>query len=178
MARSAADALLASGRHITAVYASPLQRAKESAQPISQAFELPIAIDPRIIEPTNKFEGMNMHGRQSAIKNPRSWPWLVNPTIPSWGEPYQRISARMIAAMDDANNSVDDGDVVMVSHQLPIWATHLKLAGKPLFHDPRRRRCALSSITSFERIGDRFVEVGYADPARELAATATDVGAV
>ena len=36
------------------------------------------------------------------------------------------------------------------SHQLPIWVTHLAVAGLPTRHDPRRRRCALSSVTSFE----------------------------
>jgi broad specificity phosphatase PhoE len=69
---------------------------------------------------------------------------------------------------------------VIVSHQLPIWMVHRSLAGQSLAHDPRRRRCALSSITTLERRagGDGFVEVGYADPAAGLAAEATDVGAV
>jgi hypothetical protein len=55
---------------------------------------------------------------------------------------------------------------------------HRRVAGRSLAHDPRRRRCALSSITTFERRGARFVEVGYADPAAGLGAQATDVGAV
>jgi hypothetical protein len=67
---------------------------------------------------------------------------------------------------------------VLVSHQLPIWMTHRFLNGDKLYHDPRKRRCALSSITTFERRGGRFVEVDYQDPARELAATAIDLGAV
>lgn len=178
MARSAAADLVERRRAISALYASPLQRTQESAQPISQALELPIITDPRIIEPTNRFEGLNMRGRSSALKNPRTWPWLRNPTIPSWGEPYASIRTRMLSAMNDAYNSVESGDVVLVSHQLPIWTTHLAIAGKPLFHDPRRRRCELSSITSFERIGNRWVETGYIDPAADLAENATDVGAV
>lgn len=178
MARSAAAELVARRREVSALYASPLQRTQESAQPVSQAFELPIITDPRIIEPTNKFEGLSMRGRQSALRNPRTWPWMRNPTIPSWGEPYASIRIRMLAALGDAYNSVESGDVILVSHQLPIWTTHLAIAGKPLFHDPRRRRCELSSITSFERIGNRFVEVDYVDPAAALAANATDVGAV
>jgi broad specificity phosphatase PhoE len=119
-----------------------------------------------------------MRGPNSALKNPRTWPWMRNPTIPSWGEPYASIRMRMLAAMGDAYNSVESGDVVLVSHQLPVWTTHLAVAGKPLFHDPRRRRCELSSITTFERIGNRWVETGYVDPAAELAENATDVGAV
>jgi broad specificity phosphatase PhoE len=84
----------------------------------------------------------------------------------------------MIHAMDDAWKSVDDGDVAIVSHQLPIWMVHRRVAGKSLSHDPRRRRCALSSITTFERRSSRWVEVGYRDPAAGLAVHATDVGAV
>ncbi|WP_202565825.1 histidine phosphatase family protein [Agreia sp. COWG] len=178
MARAAAAQLVERRRAVSALYASPLQRTQESAQPVSEAFELPIVTDPRIIEPTNRFEGMSMRGRQSALKNPRTWPWLRNPTVPSWGEPYASIRTRMLAAMNDAYNSVDSGDVVLVSHQLPIWTTHLAIAGRPLFHDPRKRRCELSSVTSFERVGNRFVEVGYVDPAAHLAENATDVGAV
>jgi broad specificity phosphatase PhoE len=178
MARAAANDLIARRRKVSAIYSSPLQRTQESAQPISEGFELPIFIDPRLIEPTNRFEGLNMTGRQSALRNPRTWPWLRNPTVPSWGEPYFSIKTRMLAALGDAYNSVESGDVVLVSHQLPIWTTHLAIAGKQLFHDPRRRRCSLSSITSFQRIGNRFVEVGYTDPAGELSAQATDVGAV
>jgi hypothetical protein len=45
-------------------------------------------------------------------------------------------------------------------------------------HDPRKRRCALSSITTFERRNGEMVEVGYVDPAAALNAGATDVGAV
>lgn len=178
MARAAAAQLVERRRAVSALYASPLQRTQESAQPVSEAFELPIVTDPRIIEPTNRFEGMSMRGRQSALKNPRTWPWLRNPTVPSWGEPYASIRTRMLAAMNDAYNSVDSGDVVLVSHQLPIWTTHLAIVYRPLFHDPRKRRCELSSVTSFERVGNRFVEVGYVDPAAHLAENATDVGAV
>jgi broad specificity phosphatase PhoE len=103
---------------------------------------------------------------------------MLNPFKPSWGEPYRSVSGRMLAALESAYNSVDDGDVVLVSHQLPIWTTHLTLAGRPLYHDPRHRRCNLSSITTFERRGDSFVEVSYVDPALALLAEATDVGAV
>jgi broad specificity phosphatase PhoE len=84
----------------------------------------------------------------------------------------------MLHAMDDAWNSTEAGDAVIVSHQLPIWMVHRRVAGKSLAHDPRRRRCALSSITTFERRGAVFVEVDYRDPAAGLNVRATDVGAV
>ncbi|AZZ57059.1 histidine phosphatase family protein [Rathayibacter iranicus] len=178
MARSAADNLLERRRHVTVLIASPLQRTQESAQPISQAFELEIRTDERVIEPSNHFEGTSLAARNSALRNPKHWPWLRNPFEPSWGEPYLAISARMYAAIESAWEKTARGDAAIVSHQLPIWTAHRALAGERLFHDPRKRRCALSSITTLERRGDGFVEVGYSDPAADLQGLATDVGAV
>ena len=111
-----------------------------------------------------------------ALRNPANWRHLRRPEIPSWGEPYVSVVERMRAAMDDAWDAADSGDVVIVSHQLPIWITHLSVAGLPLRHDPRRRRCALSSVTSFERVGDVWREVAYVEPAN--TSDAVDVGAV
>ena len=111
-----------------------------------------------------------------ALMNPMSWSHLSRPEIPSWGEPYAMVVDRMQAAMGEAWRATERGDVVIVSHQLPIWVTHLAVAGLPTRHDPRRRRCALSSVTSFELVGDVWRETDYAEPA--ATAGAVDVGAV
>ncbi|HYI34320.1 MAG TPA: histidine phosphatase family protein [Glaciibacter sp.] len=178
MARSAAGDLQDRGRPIARVIASPLQRAQESARPIASLFQLPVEIDERIIEPTNLFEGKRMYGPGGALRDARNWSSLRNPMLPSWGEPFRSIAIRMLDAIDEAFSSVDDGDVVMVSHQLPIWMVHRSLARQRLAHDPRRRRCDLSSITTLSLRGDAFVEVAYANPAATLLGGATDVGAV
>lgn len=200
MARAAADEIVSRNRPVTSVRVSPLQRTRESAAPILAATGLEQVIDDRIIEPTNHFEGTVM---RRALKKPQNWPFVVNPFRPSWGEAYSSIDKRMRSAIDDAFDSVDEGDVVLVSHQLPIWIAHLSVAGERFFHDPRSRRCSLSSITSFERTSEpaetpdgqspaeqtttvessgvpvlRLVEVGYVEPAVDLQASATDVGAV
>jgi len=176
MAEAAAASL--EGRPVTRLYASPLQRAQESAKPWAEQFKLEINTDDRLIEPTNKFEGQNFEFGPKVITRPKSWPWVLNPLKPSWGEAYTSIAARMVAAVEDAWAATDSGEVALVSHQLPIWTTHRFLSGAKLYHDPRKRRCSLSSITTFERQGDRFVEVDYQDPAKPLAATAIDLGAV
>jgi broad specificity phosphatase PhoE len=175
MAKMAADDLVARDRPITALAASPLQRAQESAAPIAAAFNLAVRTDARLIEPSNHFEGTLM---RTALRNPINWPWLINPFRPTWGEAYRSIAKRMREAVDEAFDSVDDGDTVLVRHQLPIWTLHLALAGERFMHDPRKRRCALSSITTLERRNGAVVEVGYVDPAAALNAGATDVGAV
>jgi broad specificity phosphatase PhoE len=175
MAAAAADDLAGRGRDITRLVASPLQRAQESATPFAERFGLAVDTDERIIEPTNHFEGTVM---RLALRNPANWYALRNPKKPSWGEPYVSIVARMLDAVRDAWETTPSGDVVLVSHQLPIWMVHSALVDGRLPHDPRERRCALSSITTFEHRDGVFVEVGYTDPAGALAAGATDVGAV
>jgi broad specificity phosphatase PhoE len=178
MAAAAAEELVERGRAVVRVVASPLQRAQESAAPIAAAFALAIDTDERIIEPTNAFEGKRMRGPDGALRDPRNWPALINPLKPSWGEPFRSISARMLAAIDDAWNSVDEGDVVLVSHQLPIWMVHRALAHERLAHDPRKRRCDLSSITTLCWHGDHFAETAYVSPALALLDPSNDVGAV
>lgn len=171
MARSAAEYVQGLDRPVTMLRCSPLQRTQESAEPFSEVFGLAPALDERVIEPTNVFEGTNM---RRSLRDPRNWWHLRNPSVPSWGEPYTSIAERMEQAMNSAWNETERGDAVIVSHQAPIWIAHLRVAGLRLRHDPRTRRCALSSVTSFERVGDVWREVGYAEP----AAAGIDLGAV
>ncbi len=163
---------------VKALFASPLERAQESAKPWSERFGLEVTTDERLIEPTNKFEGQTFEFGPKIITKPQSWPWVMNPFKPSWGEPFASVADRMLAVIEDAWNSVDDGEVVMVSHQMPIVMVQRYVTGRKLYHDPRKRRCSLSSITTLRREDDRFVEHSYAEPAAELLAQAADFGAV
>jgi len=171
MAEAAAAHVAAQGRPVTALRCSPLERTQESAAPFAERFGLTPVIDERVIEPTNVFEGTRM---RRSLMNPLNWWHLRQPSLPSWGEAYASIAERMLEAMDDAWDGTEAGDAVIVSHQAPIWITHLRVAGLPLRHDPRTRRCALSSVTSFERAGDVWREVDYAEP----ASAGIDLGAV
>ncbi|GEK86331.1 histidine phosphatase family protein [Microbacterium aerolatum] len=171
MARAAAEYVEGLDRPVGSLHCSPLERTQESAEPFAEIFGLEPVIDERVIEPTNVFEGTRM---SRSLRDPRNWWHLRNPSLPSWGEPYLSIAERMEDAMNSAWDEADGGDAVIVSHQAPIWITHLYVAGLRLRHDPRTRRCALSSVTSFERVGDVWREVGYAEP----AAAGVDLGAV
>lgn len=174
MAELAAASL--AGHDIRAVVSSPLQRTRESAAPWVARFGGELMVDERLIEPTNRFEGINM--RRDLPRRPDLWRHLVNPQRPSWGEPFRSVQQRMMAVIADAWASVDGGEVVLVSHQMPIVMVARTVARLPLAHNPSRRRCALSSITTLERRGDEFVEVSYTEPAAELLADAIDTGAV
>ena len=178
MAAAAAASVKADGSPVTRLVSSPLQRAQESAKPFSELFGLSVETDDRLIEPTNRFEGRTFEFGPQVILRPQSWPWVVNPFRPSWGEAYQSIAGRMLAALEDAWSGTENGDVVLVSHQLPIWTITNALSGRRLWHDPRKRRCSLSSITTFERHGGTFSEVDYREPASDLLNQAVDSGAV
>lgn len=176
MAELAAESL--TGHPIAAIWASPLQRTQESAAPWLARFADagPLVTEPRLIEPSNTFEGLNI--RKELRRRPLLARHLVNPSKPSWGEPFVSIAGRMMAAVADAHASVDGGEVVLVTHQLPIWMVARTVQGKRLASDPRTRRCSLSSITTVQKQGDVFVEVDYQEPARELLAESIDLGAV
>ena len=173
MAELAAASLV--GRPIASLAASPLQRTRESAAPWTAHFGLEPRIDDRLIEPANRFEGTNV---RRGLKDPRNWPYLVGPWRPTWGEAFTSIRARMMAAVADAHAGLDGGEAVLVTHQLPIWMVARTLARKPLAHDPRARRCSLSSITTLAYRDGAFVEVDYQEPAAELLTQSIDLGAV
>jgi broad specificity phosphatase PhoE len=177
MAEATANELCAPGNKITRLISSPLIRTLQSARPFTQKLKVAVQTEPQIIEPTNIFEGKKV-ALATVLQKPSFLLKLLNPLRPSWGEPYSHIAKRMKKAMRKAWDETQDGEVVMVSHQLAIWMVHLSTAGKPLWHDPRSRRCDLSSVTSFEFRGDKLVEVGYLDPAKTLRKNAIDEGAV
>jgi broad specificity phosphatase PhoE len=153
------------GRDVASLVSSPLERAQQTAAPIAEALSLPIGTDDRLIEAGNAFEGMRVAGGAGVFGAPGNWWRLRNPFRPSWGEPYVEIAARMLAAVEAARDAARGHEVVLVSHQLPIWTTRLHVEGRRYPHDPRKRQCGLASVTSLTYDGDRFTGLAYAEPA-------------
>lgn len=169
MAKAAASSL--AGRDVTHVVASPLERAVQTAEPIAAQFGLPVAVDDRLIESANFFEGKRVSVGDGALRDPRNWWVLRDPFAPSWGEPYAAIAERMFAALQAARVQAEGHEAVCVSHQLPIWTLRRHLERKRLWHDPRRRQCGLASLTSFHFDGEALTGIGYSEPAAHLVAT-------
>lgn len=163
MAEQAAGYL--AGRDITYLASSPLERAQQTAAPIAARFGLDVVTDDDLIEAANAFEGRRVAGPGGVLKYPTSWPLFRNPARPSWGEPYQVIVRRMLAAAERARARAEGHEAVCVSHQLPIVCLRRYSEGKRLMHDPRRRQCSLASLTSLTFEGERVVGVSYAEPA-------------
>jgi broad specificity phosphatase PhoE len=153
-----------SGRDIVAVIASPLERAQQTAGPIAAAYGLEIETDPRIIESANQFEGGVVEPGPGILRHPEHWSKLRNPFKPSWGEPYEKVAARVLAAVADAREAARGHEAVLVSHQLPVFVTRRAAERRPMWHRPDRRQCALASVTSLVYDDDELAYVRYCEP--------------
>ncbi len=154
---------------IGALHVSPLERAQETAAPVSAAHKVAITTDPQLIEAANIFEGKKFELGSGVLRHPRMWRHLYNPAKPSWGEPYEEQIARMLKAVFAARVAAKGKDAWIVSHQLPIWILRSAIEGRRLLHDPRKRECTLASVTSIhlDDNGD-IVGTSYNEPARHL----------
>lgn len=152
------------GHDVTHIVASPLQRAQETAAPIAERHGLVVQTDDDLIEADNDFEGLRVSVGDGALRRPRHWFKLRDPFTPSWGEPYLQIAHRMLAAANKARANAEGHEAVLVSHQLPVWTLRRFLHGQRLWHDPRRRQCALASLTSLVYQGDELIDIVYTEP--------------
>lgn len=162
-AQLVADAL--ADHDVAAVFASPLQRAQETATPIAAAHGLDIITNDDLIEADNVFEGLKVSVGDGALSKPRHWPKLRDPFTPSWGEPYIQLAHRMLASATKARDTARGHEVVCVSHQLPVYILRRFLEGQRLWHDPRRRQCSLASLTSLIYDDDALIDIIYSEPA-------------
>jgi broad specificity phosphatase PhoE len=166
MALVAAERL--AGRDVVHVGASPLQRAQETAAPVAASHRMDITTYDGLIEAGNSFEGLRVGVGDGALRRPRYWWRLRDPFRPSWGEAYLDIARRMMDALEKARIAAEGGEAVLVSHQLPIWTVRRFAERKRLWHDPRKRQCALASITSFVYDGVKLDRIEYSEPAAHL----------
>lgn len=177
MAQMAADAV--AHRDITVVRSSPLERALQTAAPISAVLKVAVSPEERVIESTNVFEGKKVSVGDGVLRQPRYWRHLWQPFKPSWGEPYAQVAARMRGAIREAAIEARGHEALIVSHQLPIWIARLDAERRKYWHDPRRRQCALASLTSmtFEWNGSEpeFVGLEYSEPAALLLGSASRI---
>jgi broad specificity phosphatase PhoE len=167
MAAAAADFF--AERPVAAVFASPLERAQETAQPVAERLGLTITTDDRLIESGNVLEGKSVSLASLGL-NPLNWKYLWNPFRPSWGEPYAQVAGRVSQVVDRARDASRGKEAVCVSHQLPIWVTRLAAERKPLWHNPSSRQCATGSVTSLTFDGDQLTGVSYTVPPRQQVA--------
>lgn len=153
---------------LASVTSSPLERAQETAEPIAAMHGLTVGTDERLLEATNVFEGAAGNLVWYALRHPRVLWALRDVRGPSWGERHVDLVARVLEAIAAVRTAHPDQHSVLVSHQAPIWVTRLALERRGLAHHPRRRQCALASVTTVSFDGDRVVDLTYAEPAAAI----------
>jgi broad specificity phosphatase PhoE len=164
--RKQADAAAArlADRPIGAIWASPLERAQETATAIASRHpHLAVVTDDRLIESGTTVEGV---GRTplALLLSPRHWWAFRNPWGPSWGERFVDIKERTLAAIEEAHGTADGLETVIVSHQTPVLVARLALARRRVPPWLAFTPCGTGSITSLTLEDDRVLEAAYFAP--------------
>lgn len=179
MAEATARYLAASPQTNTAaaVYSSPLDRTRETAQAILTALNeirmarneepLELVTDQRIIEAGNNFRGTRIGHGEGALWRNGNWRLVTNLWKPSWGESYRQIAARVSAFAQEKVREHAGQQIIVVSHESPIWSyRHLLETGHPE-HNMLLRHTALASVTSitYDSQTGNVMSITYVDPA-------------
>lgn len=163
-----------------AVFSSPLERTRETAGAILAALNgireergespLSLATDPRLIEAGNEFRGKRIGHGDGALWRPENLRLIRNLYRPTWGESYRHIGQRMSDFVYEKVDGFPDRQVIVVSHESPIWSfRHLMETGHAE-HWMFLRHTALASVTSFTFDCDshELIAIAYADPAADV----------
>lgn len=141
------------GIPLAAVYASPLERAVETAQPIASAASLEIRLDDRLLD-TDIGEWMGKSWKAMS----RAPVWKIVQQAPSrfrfpGGESFLEGQTRIVAALDEfaARHDADDA-LAVVCHADPIKLAVAHYIGLPLDHF-QRLACDTGSLTIL-RVGE------------------------
>ena len=160
-AEAAADRL--AERDIGAIWASPLERAQETAGAIAARHQIEITTDERLIESGTTLEGV---GKTIAAfaRSPKHWWALRNPLKPSWGETFAEIKLRMMEAIDEAVVAAGGREIVLVSHQTPVMVARAALnkrRGPPWLPGAP---CSTGSVSTLEVKDGAVVSASYYAP--------------
>ena len=147
-ARRVADRIMALPK-IDAIYASPLERARETAAPIAKAFGMKTQIDRGLLEcDFGDWTGAEL---KNLMKLPE---WTTVQRAPSTftfpaGESFNAMQTRMVGAIDRLRAKHPGGVIVCVSHADPIKAAVAHAMGThiDLFQRIVISTCSISAIT-------------------------------
>ncbi len=160
----------ATGRRVAAewrpaaVYSSPLSRAGRTAAAIAQHFDLPVQVEPGLIDiDYGQWQGLSPDEARAR------WPELIEAwyqapqraQIPG-GETLEQVRARGVATVRTLATRHPEGTIVLVGHTVINRAILLGILGlgTDRFWHIRQDTCA---INVFEITGDDFVLVSLND---------------
>jgi len=109
-------------RNFSVVYTSDLSRARETAEPIAKALNIPLRVDPRLREINQgEWEGVlvdDIKARYAELWAQRT----IDPASvrPPGGETVSEVAERVYAALDDIVRRFPADNVLVISHGLSI----------------------------------------------------------
>jgi broad specificity phosphatase PhoE len=131
-AEAAMQAGRLAGEKIEAIYSSPLQRTRETAEIISERLGLPIRYREDVIEiDYGEWTGLTFDD----IRRDERWQlWSRSRSIAAvpGGESWRQVQERVVGALFDLRQAHPDGSVAIVSHGDVIRAALLFALGMPL----------------------------------------------
>ena len=161
-AEIAAVAARLTAEKIEAIYSSPLQRTRETAEILSERLGVPIQYREDVIElDFGEWTGLTA----DAIRNDERWQvWNSNrsiATIPG-GESWRQVQHRVVGTLFDLQQMHPSGCVVIVSHGDVIRAALLFALGMPLdFYS--RIEIAPASVSTIRLDGSGIRVLGIND---------------
>ena len=148
---------------IGSIFASPLERAQETAAAIAEPHSIEVQTDERLLESLSTLEGA-ARSMWRLLRSPQHWWHFRNPMTPSWGESFSDIRVRMLAAINDALDSSEGREVVIVSHQTPVLVARMALTKSRMPPWLATTQCRTGSITTIVRNEQGFVRASYFEP--------------
>lgn len=117
-----------SGKKVSALYASPLERTIETATIVSSYHKnLSIVKDERIIEVSTTARGMSVK-----VLEAMHWDFYTPEFTQKGGETLEDIWKRMNHFFEEAVKKHKGQEIIVVSHGDPIMVSAVKHKGKPL----------------------------------------------
>lgn len=160
-AEAGAAAEFLAGVSVTAIYASPLERAQETAGIVAAACEVPVRTRDDLTEwlLARRWKGVTWEDLPAAFPGELE-AYLEHPTdLPFAEESIPDLGGRVAAAAIQLAAAHPGERIVLVSHQDPIQAGRLVLRGLPLtdLHLNRPGHCDVLTLEP----GDPWQEIGY-----------------
>ena len=147
---------------ITAIYASPLRRARDTAEAISKLARVPITLEPGLAEINHgAWEGLTAH--QVSEKFPSEYArWRTQPhaVVMPAGESLDDVRKRAAAVWDRALVEKRGGKIVICSHDAVLRVLLLAALGLTLDHF-WKWSFENASLSVLQVRGDAGVETGH-----------------
>ena len=136
------------GADVTALLVSPMQRAQETAAPIAEKLGLRARHRRPAHRGGQRFEGQRVASATARCAARRTGRCCATRSGRPGASRTWRSRTACSARRTGRGRPPPATRRVCVSHQLPIWTLRRFLDGQRLWHNPRRRQCALGSVTT------------------------------